>query len=95
MAKRKSYDKEFRLGAARLVVEQGYSQAEAARRLGVAGTTVKAWIEQFRKSGELPPEDQPVPEAEELKRLRQENRRLELDNQILKKAAAYFAKESL
>lgn len=94
MAK-KSYDKEFRLGAARLVVEQGYSQAEAARRLGVTATSIKSWIEQFRKSGELPPDGEPTPQADELKRLREENRRLQLENDILKKAAAYFAKESL
>ena len=95
MSKGKQYDRKFRLGAARLVVEQGYSQAEAARRLGVTATSIKAWIVRFRESGELPPEDQPVPEAEELKRLRQENRQLLLENEILKKAAAYFAKESL
>ena len=94
MAK-KTYDKEFRLGAARLVVEQGYSQAEAARRLGVTATSIKAWIEHFRKSGQLPPEGKPTPQAEELKRLREECRQLQLENDILKKAAAYFAKESL
>jgi transposase-like protein len=93
MAKR--YDKEFRLGAARLVVEQGYSQAEAGRRLGVTPTSVAKWIERFRASGELPPAGQVVPEAEELKALRKENKRLALENEILKKAAAYFAKESL
>jgi transposase len=93
MAKR--YDKEFQLGAARLVVEQGYSRAEAARRLGVTATTITGWIERFRASGELPPADQVVPEAEELKALRKENKRLQLENEILKKAAAYFAKESL
>ena len=95
MAKGKVYDKEFRLGAARLVVEQGYSLAEASRWRGVTATTVKNWIDRFRLSGELPPEDQPVPEAEELKRLRRENQKLQLENEILKKAAAYFAKESL
>ena len=93
MAKR--YDKEFRLGAARLVVEQGYSQSEAARRLGVTVTSVKAWIDQFRSTGEQPPAGQVVPEAEELKTLRKENKRLQLEVEILKKAAAYFAKESL
>jgi transposase-like protein len=93
MAKR--YDKEFRLGAARLVVEQGYSQSEAARRLGVTVTSIKAWVDQFRASGELPPAGQVVPEAEELKTLRKENKRLQLEVEILKKAAAYFAKESL
>jgi transposase-like protein len=95
MPRGKRYDKEFRLGAARLVVEQGYSRAEAARRLGVTETSIKGWMERFRATGELPPEGQVVPEAEELKTLRKENKRLQLENEILKKAAAYFAKESL
>ena len=43
----------------------------------------------------LPGKDEPVPEAEELKRLRRENADLRVENEILKKAAAYFAKESL
>jgi len=93
MAKR--YDKEFRLGAARLVVEQGYSQAEAARRLGVTVTSIKNWIDQFRATGELRSAGASSPEAEELKTLRKENKRLHLEVEILKKAAAYFAKESL
>lgn len=95
MAQAKRYDKEFRLGATRLVVEQGDTQAEAARRLGVAATTLKTWTEQVRKSGELPPADQPVPEAEELKTLRKQLRRVQMENEILKKAAAYFAFASL
>ena len=95
MPRGKRYDKEFRLGAARLVVEQGYSRAEAARRLGVTETSIKGWIERFRATGELPPVGQVVPEAEELKTLRTEFKRLQLENEILKKAAAYFAKESL
>jgi len=93
MAKR--YDKEFRLGAARLVVEQGYTQSEAARRLGVTVTSIKGWIDRFRATGELPAAGQAVPEAEDLKTLRKENKRLQLEVEILKKAAAYFAKESL
>jgi transposase-like protein len=95
MAKQKRYDKEFRLGAARLVVEQGYTQAEAAARLGVTSWSVRHWIEKFRASGELPPEGRRVPEAEEMKELRKRVKRLEMENEILKKAAAYFAKESL
>jgi transposase-like protein len=93
MARR--YDKEFRLGAARLVVEQGYTQSEAARRLGVTVTSIKGWIDRFRATGELPAAGQAVPEAEDLKTLRKENKRLQLEVEILKKAAAYFAKESL
>jgi transposase-like protein len=95
MAKKKRYGKEFKLGAARLVVEQGYTRVEAAERLGVSAWSIRRWMEQFRQSGELPPEGQPVLEAEEMKGLRKENKRLRLENEILKKAAAYFAKESL
>ena len=51
MAKRKRFDKEFRLGAARLVVEQGYTKAEAARRLGVTATSISKWIERFLHVG--------------------------------------------
>ena len=71
------------------------SQAEAARQLGVTTTSLRAWIEQFRSSGELPREGESTPLADELKRLREQNRRLQLENDILKKAAAYFAQESL
>ena len=95
MAKRKRYDREFKLGAARLVVEQGYTQAEAARRLGVSSWSIGRWIERFRASGELPPEGEAVAEAEEMKALRKQVKRLQMENEILKKAAAYFAKESL
>ncbi len=70
MAKRKRYDKEFKLGAARLVIEQGYTRAEAARQSGVAAWSIGRWIEHFRTNGELPPDGKPVPEAEEMQALR-------------------------
>jgi transposase-like protein len=95
MAKQRRYDKEFKLAAARLVVEQGYTQAEAAERLGVSAWSISRWIEKYRATGELSPEGEPQPEAEEMKALRKEVKRLRLENEILKKAAAYFAKESL
>ena len=93
MAKR--YDKEFRLAAARLVVEQGYTQAEAARRLGVTVTSIKGWIDRFRAAGELSAAGQASPDVAELQSLRKENKRLRLEVEILKKATVYFAKESL
>ncbi len=92
---RKTYPPEFQLEASRLVVEQGYSHQKAAERLGVSDSTIKNWVKKFREAGTLPPASQPVPEALELKRLRKENQRLEMEVAILKKAAAYFAKESL
>jgi len=95
MAKRKRYDKEFKLQACKLVVEQGYSLREAAERLGATSWSIRAWIQKFRESGELPPKNKPVASAEELKQLRKENKQLRLENEILKKATAYFAKDQL
>ena len=95
MSKRKRYNREFQIQACRLVVEQGYSLREASERLGPSSWTIRNWIKKYRENGELPPADQPVPEAEELKRLRKELKQVQLENEILKKAAAYFAKESL
>jgi len=91
----KNYSREFRLQAARLVVEAGYSNAKAASRLGVAEESIRRWIMAFRESGDLPPAGQRVPVAEELKVLRKELAELRMENEILKKAAAYFAKESM
>jgi len=95
MATRKRYDQEFKLQAAKLVVEQGYTLRDAATRLGVNAWSVRDWVRKFRATGQLPPASQPVPEAEEMKRLRKDNLRLRMENESLKKAAAYFAKESL
>jgi len=93
--KNKKYDKDFKLEAAKLVVEHGYSCAEASRRLGIAHHLVGNWIKAFRKSGELPAADEPTPVADDLKALRAENAKLRMENEILKKATAYFAKDVL
>ena len=95
MAKKKHYSKEFRLQAAELVVRQGYSQAEAARRLGVSANSIAAWIRDLRKSGDLDEDDGMKREADQCRELRKRVRQLEVENEILKKAAAYFAKESM
>ena len=96
MTKRKQYTKEFKLDAVRLVTEQGYTRAEAARNLGLNANMLGRWVQEmqadedeaFRGNGKLSAEQQ------ELRRLREENRRLRLEREILKKAAAFFAKES-
>lgn len=95
MARRSRYSKEFKRQAAELVVKQGYSQAEAARRLGVSGNSLSGWIQALRQSGDLDEGDQAKQHAEECRTLRDENRRLRMENEILKKAATYFAKESM
>lgn len=95
MSKGRRYDRQFKLQAAKLVVEHGYSCAEAARRLGTTSWSVGNWVKKFRASGDLPTDGPVVAEAEEMRALRKENEGLRMDNAILKKAAAYFAKESL
>jgi len=95
MAKYRQYNKDFKLQAARLVTEQGYSLREAGQRLGISAWSIQNWVKKFRHTGELPPEDESQPAAEQLKQLRNENVRLRMENDILKKAAAYFAKESM
>ncbi len=94
MAQYKHYSKDFKLQAARLVTENGYSLNDAAQKLGVSAWSIRYWINKFRLSAELPPEDQTQPSADELKQLRKENARLRMEVDILKKATAYFAKES-
>lgn len=95
MAKYRKYSKDFQLQAARLVAEQGYSYNQAAERLGTTSWSIRDWVRKFRQTGELADKDQTQPKADELRELRKENARLKLENEILKKAAAYFAKESL
>jgi transposase len=95
MAKHKHYNKEFKLQAVRLVTEQGYSLRDAAERLGVSAWSIRYWIKKFQQTAELPAQNQTQLTADELKQLRRENARLRMENDILKKAAAYFAKDSI
>ncbi len=96
MTTRRQYTKEFKLDAIRLVTEHGYSQSEAARNLGINANMLGRWVQEyqadeaeaFRGNGKL------TAEQEELRRLRAENKQLKLEREILKKAAAFFAKES-
>jgi transposase-like protein len=85
----------IKLQAAKLVVESGYTYQEAAERLGTTGLSIRQWIDKFRKEGQLPPKGAPQPEAEEFRQMKKELKRLRMENEILKKAAAYFAKESM
>ena len=93
----KKYDKEFKLEAAKLVTEHGYTYVEAARQLGLEDWAVRGWVKALRKSGDLAPEpNEGEPSvAADLKALCAENAKLRLENEILKKATAYFAKDVL
>ena len=91
----KRYTEEFKLQAAKLLVEGGYTYHQASQQLDVSDWALRGWVKAFRTSGHLPAQGQVVPLAEELKTARRELTQLRLENEILKKAAAYFAKESL
>ena len=89
---RRRYSREFKLSAVKLVNEQGYSIPDAARSLGVDPNCVRGWIEKFGSEPGTAPSGEGAVQAE-LRRLRKENARLLMERDILKKAAAFFAKE--
>lgn len=91
MARRK-FTREFKLSAVKLVNEQGYSIPEAARSLGVDPQCVRGWVQKFSCEAGLAPSGEGALAAE-LRRLRKENARLLVEREILKKAAAFFARE--
>ena len=98
MAKtRRTYTREFKVEAVQLVTEKGYSVAEAARSLGVHETLLRSWKQAQHAQGDqaFPGQGNPPAVEEELRRLRADNKRLLAERDILKKAAAFFAKEAL
>jgi transposase len=93
---RRTYTPEFKAEAVKLVTEQGYSVAEAARSLGVTENLIRNWKRDLQAKGAdaFPGRGKLGPHEEELRRLRAENKRLLAERDILKKAAAYFAREA-
>ena len=94
--KRRTYPPEFKAEAVKLVTEQGYSVAEAARSLGIRENLIRNWKQAVQDKGEhaFPGQGKLQAVDEELRRLRAENKRLLAERDILKKAAAFFAKEA-
>jgi transposase-like protein len=91
--KPKRYAPEFKEQAARQVVEKSRPIAQVARELGINDTTLGFWVKAYRKklAGQpLPPD---MPDQERIRELERRNRELEMENEFLKKAAAYFARE--
>jgi len=92
------YTREFREEAVKLVTEEKLSLPEAARRLSLAPSTLGYWVKAFRtgKLGDIGKSYRPLTEIEiELARAKKELVEVKMERDILKKAAAYFAKESL
>mgnify|MGYP001390745472 CR=1 FL=1 len=92
---RRVFSEEFRAGAVRLVLEEGKSAGAVARDLDLTESALRMWVSRAQadrtkgKSGGLT-----TLEREELARLRKENRQLRLERDVLKKATAFFARES-
>lgn len=93
---RRKFTREFKLEAVKLIKERGVAVAQAARDLGVHATVLHTWVRQFANDPEhsFPGHGQMKPEQAEIARLRREVTKLKAERDILKKAAAYFAKES-
>ena len=94
---RRSFTREFKLEAVKLIKERGVSVAQAARDLDVHGNMLRKWVRDFESDPQqaFPGQGQMKPEQLEIERLRREVIKLKAERDILTKAAAYFAKESL
>ena len=92
---RRHFTEEFRAGAVRLVLDEGQTVGRVAGDLDLTASALRAWVTRARadrsrgRSGGLT-----TVEREELARLRKENRELRMERDILKKATAFFAKQS-
>ena len=87
---RRTFTEEFKRDAVALVKEQGYTQADAARSLGINENLIGRWRKEFAEDN---PSALSEDEKQELMRLRKRVRELEMEKEILKKASAFFAKE--
>ena len=94
---RRKFTREFKVEAVKLIQERGVTVAQAARDLGVQGSVLRRWVHESVADAAqaFPGQWQMKPEQAELARLRREVIQLKAERDILKKAAAYFAKESL
>lgn len=94
--RQRRFSEEFKRDAVRLVVEEGYTRQAAAAAVGVSDQSLRAWHAKYAPAPEPCGENASVEELRgEVARLRQQLQRAELERDILKKATAFFAKESL
>jgi len=96
MERRRKFTREFKLEAVRLIKERGVSYAQASQDLGVHVSQLRSWVKALGDDPQhaFPGHGQMKPEQQEIARLKREVAKLKAERDILKKAAAYFAKES-
>ena len=90
---RRSFTDEFKASTVRLVLDEGKSVSQVARDLDLTASALQRWVDQARADRTRGKTGLTSEEREELARLRRENRELRMEREILKKAAAFFAKE--
>ena len=98
--RKSKYSKEFKDSTVQLILNNGESVVKVAEDLGLNSKTLYHWVTSYKKAHNIPTRDitsssSKESEHEELKRLRRENKTLKQERDILKKATAYFAKETL
>jgi transposase len=91
---RRQFTDEFKAGAVRLVLDEGKTVAQVARDLDLTPSALGGWVKQARANRDGGKSGLTSDERAELARLRKDNRELKLERDLLKKAAAFFAKES-
>lgn len=91
---KRSYTKEFKVEACKLVLNEGQKPRCVAEKLGINPVMLYRWVDEYRTDGEeaFVGKGHQKPAGAELRKLRKENEELRIENEILKKAAAYFAK---
>jgi transposase len=92
---RRKFTPEFKAEAVELLINSGKPISEIARDLGISDGTLGNWVKVAKKRGDVKEKPLEIDERARLKELEEENRRLKMEREILKKAAAWFAKESM
>jgi len=94
MSKQKKFDPAYKLEVCKTVDSGHATVAEMSREIGISENTLYTWMKRYRENRDKPfvGSGRVLPENEEMVRLRRENKDLREENEILKKAAAYFAK---
>jgi transposase len=93
--KRRTFDDSFKLEVVKMIKDQGLSVSQVCRDLNIGDTAVRRWVQQYEAEqlGQTGIGKPLTSEQQRIRQLEQENRQLKMDNDVLKKATAFFARE--
>jgi transposase len=92
---RRLFTREFKLEAVRMAAVDGRPKAQVARQLGIRVNQLRKWRQEFEAENARPNPTSPAVATDDVEQLRLEIARLRIENEVLKKAAMYFARDSL